>query len=79
MKEKREKVARILKINEDTMESILNFIYTSEITVTKNNVCDVLKAADYFQIQSKPAAVLVISKIKTMEKYFKVLLFNIYC
>ncbi|XP_076815968.1 kelch-like protein 23 isoform X2 [Clavelina lepadiformis] len=50
MKEKHEKTACINGISVDTMETILSFIYTSEITITNYNVYDVLAAADYMQI-----------------------------
>ena len=52
MIEKREKIAKIFEIDEETMESMLNFIYTGEILITKKNVKEILKASDYFQIKS---------------------------
>ena len=53
MKEKHEKTACINGISVDTMETILSFIYTSEITITNYNVYDVLATADYMQIPSR--------------------------
>ncbi|XP_076799689.1 kelch-like protein 23 [Clavelina lepadiformis] len=50
MKEKQDNKADVKGISVDTMETILNFIYTSEITITNYNVYDVLAAADYMQI-----------------------------
>ena len=53
MKEKQDNKADVKGISVDTMETILNFIYTSEITITNYNVYDVLAAADYMQIPCK--------------------------
>ncbi|CAK8684029.1 unnamed protein product [Clavelina lepadiformis] len=52
MKEKQENKVEVPGMSVDTMEIILSFIYTSEITITNYNVYDVLAAADYMQIPS---------------------------
>ena len=39
------------ELTADTMERIFQYIYTREIDITKNNVYDILFAADYLDIK----------------------------
>ena len=42
----------VKEVSGPTMESIINFIYTSCIILTHDNVYDVLEAAEYLRITS---------------------------
>ena len=51
MKEKYESKATIMSVSSETMELILNYIYTSKLALNDENVYDLLCAADYLQMQ----------------------------
>ncbi|CAK8685778.1 unnamed protein product [Clavelina lepadiformis] len=48
----------VKEVSGPTMESIINFIYTSCIILTHDNVYDVLEAAEYLRITSLPFTIL---------------------
>ncbi|XP_076814959.1 kelch-like protein 12 [Clavelina lepadiformis] len=52
MKESDSNEGSIKEVSGPTMASIINFIYTSCIILTHDNVCDVLEAAEYLRIPS---------------------------
>ena len=51
MKEKYESKATIMTVAPEIMEAILDFIYTSKLALTDENVYDLLCASDYLQMQ----------------------------
>ena len=51
MKEKHESKAIIMTVAPKIMEVILDFIYTSELAISDDNVYDLLCASDFFQMQ----------------------------
>jgi len=53
MREKYESVVDIRNMKQETLGSILDFIYTGYVTVTDDNVSDLLESSDYAQIESK--------------------------
>jgi len=53
MREKYEGVVDIKNMKQDTLESILDFIYTGCARITDNNVFDLLENSDYAQVASK--------------------------
>ena len=50
MKEKRENEAEINGVTEDTLEDILDFVYTGSITLTMNNVYEIVEAAHFMDL-----------------------------
>lgn len=52
MKESYESKVNISNVSAEIMEVILDFIYTSVLNISDDNVYDLLCAADYFQMQS---------------------------
>ncbi|CAK8685863.1 unnamed protein product [Clavelina lepadiformis] len=53
MKESYSNERNVKEVSGPTMASIINFIYTSCIILTHDNVYDVLEAAEYLRITSK--------------------------
>jgi len=53
MREKYEGVVDIGYMKQETLGSILDFIYTGCVRVTDENVCDLLESSDYAQVASK--------------------------
>ena len=50
MKEKYEKTVDFQDITSEAMEILVDFMYTKEITLTEENVSDVLQAASMLQV-----------------------------
>ena len=53
MKEKYEKIVHCKDVSEDAMETLVNFMYTEEITLTEENVSDILHAASMLRVVGK--------------------------
>jgi len=54
MREKYEGVVDLKNMKQETLGSILDFIYTGFVGVTDDNVCDLLESSDYAQVNGKP-------------------------
>jgi len=50
MKESSSETVTIFDVEPLTMESLINFCYSGSVTITEDNVTDLLKAADLFQV-----------------------------
>ena len=50
MKEKYEKTVNFENITQKAMEALVLFMYTEEITLTEENVSDILHAASMLQV-----------------------------
>lgn len=60
LKEKHEEKITIKGVDASTMETLLDYTYTSKVFITKQNVQRILEAASLFQVSNVAAVVIFV-------------------